>query len=301
MSICISIIIPFYNGEAYYKQLLQSLKKAIVHTASKSIDFEIITIIDSVNTVEQDIRTVLEDAFSKVSHVRLILHKNEVNLGVAGSRNVGLSLAHGTHFHIIDQDDEVSEQLYSFVRDALDKKDFILVNGLVYYTNTKFNPHRLFYLTPKLNAEHILTNEFIRSPGQIIFSRRILGQTRFPEPKLNKGTDDRFFWIKLFLNNSEIKTQYINQPLYIAHIHDENYSSDSLNLRKSSLENWDILRRECDLSKYEKLIERNILSLRYSAGEQMALKPKLRGLINRSKYYLEPNKIIRYFFKRIKW
>lgn len=301
MSICISIIIPFYNGEAYYKQLLQSLKKAIVDTASKPIDFEVITIIDSMDTAEEDIRKLLIGNFSGVSGVRSILYKNEMNLGVAGSRNVGLSLAGGTHFHIIDQDDEVSEQFYSSVGDALDKKNFILVNGLVYYTNTKFNPHRLYYLNPKLNIKHILTNEFIRSPGQVIFSRRILGQTRFPEPKLNKGTDDRFFWIKLFLNNSEIKTQYINQPLYIAHIHDENYSSDSLNLRKSSLENWDILKRECDLSKYEKLIERNILSLKYSAGEQMALKSRLKGLINRSKYYLEPNKIIRYLFKRIKW
>jgi hypothetical protein len=212
-----------------------------------------------------------------------------------------MSIATGNYFHMIDQDDEVDELFYKSIIPLTKDYNFVLINGLVHYKNGGYNSHLLYYIPPKLNIKHFLTNEFIRSPGQVVFSKNIVNNTLFPEPSKYKGTDDRFFWIRLFLYNKQIKTYYLREPLYIANIHNENYSADSLNLRKSSLENWKILKAETDLSSYKRMIKRDILSLEFAANKKMPLIDKINGLLLRAGNFLEPNKMIRFFFKRVKW
>ena len=112
--------------------------------------------------------------------------------------------------------------------------------------------------------------------------------------------DDRFFWISLFLNNkSFVKPFYIADPYYIANIHDKNYSADAENLRRSALENWLIIQTKLILNDYNKLIYNDNLRLKFLLNDPLTYLDKLKGLYLSLKYFIKPNKILRFFFKRI--
>jgi len=297
----ISIIIPFYNGEEFYGYLLNSLRKAILSYQERQLTFELIVIIDSMETGLNEMVYLTENYFRGMDNVDIIVRKNDKNLGVAGTRNRALDLCRGDYLHLIDQDDQVDELFYKEVLGLSDKYNFIVVNGKINYNTKRFNSHKCFYLTPELTVEGLLKNDFIRSPGQVVFSKELIQGFGFPEPKNYKGADDRFFWLRVFLANKEkLKPYYLDSPLYIAFIHDQNYSADQLNLRRSSLENWNILCAEVDISQYIKLVKADINSLKYSLGEKMDFENLISGGYHRLKYFLDPNKIIRFFFKRFK-
>jgi hypothetical protein len=296
----ISVIIPYYNGSSFYTLLLKSIKDSILVINNFNISFEIITIIDSVETSLSEIESVNNLLFKELEQINCVVKKNKRNIGVAGSRNFAISIANGDFLHIIDQDDLVSTPFYSKIISLLDSYNFILVNGEIRYTNKKFNTHKLYYLKPKINIIGIIEDDYIRSPGQIVFSKNLCKELTFPEPKVFKGADDRFFWISLFLNNkSFVKPFYIADPYYIANIHDENYSADAENLRRSALENWLIIQSKLILDDYNKLIYNDNLRLKFLLNDPLSYLDKLKGLYLSLKYFIKPNKILRFFFKRI--
>ena len=292
----ISIIIPYYNGGEFYVDLLKSIKSAI--SEAKAV-FEIVVIIDSMDTDQNSLDQLTRKTLESCPAV-VILFKNKMNIGVAGSRNAALKLVTGNYFHLIDQDDRIDKTFYSTVESFLGRANFILINGISFYTDHRFNAHKLFYIKPKLSLKQLLKDDFIRSPGQVVFSKDLIKNFGFPEPKHYKGADDRFFWIKMFLTNSLlIKPHYIVNPLYFAYIHNNNYSSDSLNLRKSTLENWEMLMSEINTSSHTNLIRKDILSLKFAAGEKMRFSEKLTGACARFFYFFNLNKMIRFYYKRL--
>jgi glycosyltransferase involved in cell wall biosynthesis len=298
---CISIIIPFYKGEVFYPILIQSIKKAITLFNSNIIQFEIITVIDSVESQIEDVESILK-SLKNIQNVKIIIENNNQNIGVAASRNVAISIATGDYLHIIDQDDEINEFFYTDVYQHLHDYSLVLVNGIVHYSDKKYNSHKLYYLTPNLSILGLLKGDFIRSPGQVIFSRKLLGDKLFPEPKRYKGADDRFFWIRLFIENEKIiQPQYINNTNYIAHIHNNNYSADASNLKRSALENWGIIRSEMNLEEYNRVIARDILRIKWGLKERLSWHEQLIGTWNTFIYFIEPNKLIRFVAKRKKW
>ena len=280
--------------------LLKSIKDSILVINNFNVSFEIITIIDSVETSLSEIESVNNLLFKELEQINCVVKKNKRNIGVAGSRNFAISIANGDFLHIIDQDDLVSTPFYSKIISLLDSYNFILVNGEIRYTNKKFNTHKLYYLKPKINIIGIIEDDYIRSPGQIVFAKNLCKELTFPEPKVFKGADDRFFWISLFLNNkSFVKPFYIADPYYIANIHDKNYSADAENLRRSALENWLIIQTKLILNDYNKLIYNDNLRLKFLLNDPLTYLDKLKGLYLSLKYFIKPNKILRFFFKRI--
>jgi hypothetical protein len=105
----------------------------------------------------------------------------------------------------------------------------------------------------------------------------------------------------MFFNNKNvIKAIYLHEVLYNAFIHNHNYSSDQINLRKSTLENWDIFLKENELNKkLLKSINNDILSLKFSANIKQTRIDNLAGFFYRVIYFLDANKVIRYIFKRL--
>ena len=224
---------------------------------------------------------------------------NKENIGVAASRNVAISLAKGDYLHIIDQDDLVDEQFYMEVINLLDRYNFILINGIATYNSKKYNSHKLQYFKPDLSIKGLIKDDFIRSPGQVVFSKKLIEDLMFPEPKKFKGADDRFFWMRIFLKNEmEIRAFYLKTPLYVARIHENNFSADTLNLRRSGLENYSIMQSELDTSKYKNLIDADIKSLKYSAGEHMDFLSTVLGAYSRFRYFFKLNKLVRFYYKR---
>ena len=82
-----SVIIPFYNGEKFYYNLLNSIFKAISKCNTVNCFFEIITIVDSADSSLQEIDSISRDVFSMKKNVVLVNLKNDLNLGVAATRN----------------------------------------------------------------------------------------------------------------------------------------------------------------------------------------------------------------------
>ena len=80
MSKSISIIIPFYNGESFYPNLLNSIKKAISVCDSAKTEFEIITIIDSIETKFDIVNELFLKCFKSDVNVTSLIIKNEKNI-----------------------------------------------------------------------------------------------------------------------------------------------------------------------------------------------------------------------------
>lgn len=295
----ISIIIPFYNGEVFISSLLDSLKESII-LSTNSIEFEIIIVIDSMETHQSVIDLLFIKIFSDIS-IELLVIKNKKNLGVAGSRNEALKQANGNYYHIIDQDDQVKKTFYPKIVSLLDTYNFVLVNGEIRYTSKKFNTHNLYYFKPSINIIGLFKDDYIRSPGQIVFAKELLcNELLFPEPKKFKGADDRFFWINLFLKNKNlIKPIYVAEPYYIANIHEDNYSSDAVNLRRSALENWQIIQSHLNFSDFDKLINNDQIRLKYLLGDHLNFLNTIKGSYLTLWYFIMPNKILRFLVKRI--
>lgn len=294
-----SIIIPFYKGEIFYPFLIDSIKKAILFCNEDLISFEIITIIDSIESSFDTINQIVNDCFCKIKNVNIVTIKNEKNIGVAGSRNTAISISKGDYLHFIDQDDNILEMFYKELIPLLDNYNFVLYNGMVYYTNKKYNEHKLYYIKPSISVIGLLKNDFIRSPGQVVLSKKLLKNNFFPEPINYKGADDRFFWLRILIENEDnIKSIYNSNAYYIANIHNSNYSTDKINLKKSTLENWNMFINEVDTSKYNKYIENDILRIKYALNEKMTFYYNFKGMFLNLMYFIEFNKVLRFIIKR---
>lgn len=300
MKISNSIIIPFYNGEKFYSKLLLSILKAVQSCNSSNTFFEIITIIDSVETSLIEINDISRNIFFAEENVELVNLKNEVNKGVASTRNIGIKISKGDFLHIIDQDDEVFPNIYNLSQLFLGNFNFLLFNGRMIYSTGKFNTHKIYYLKPDLTTKGLIKDDFIRSPGQVLFSKELIHEKLFPEPKNFKGADDRFFWLRLFFENERIiKPKYMSDECYIANIHDSNYSNDRFNLNQSCLENWEIFIKEVDTNRYSKIISKDILRVNYKLKQYDSLFGLLKGFFLQLFFNLKMSKIIRFVIKRV--
>lgn len=299
----LTIIIPYYNGEKFYAKLLKSIKEAILKLDNNNeLTCEVITIIDSINTPLNEIKEVNNFIFHEVDNIDIIVHKNDQNIGVAASRNIALDLSAGEYIHIIDQDDEVDSYFYLDAFKLLINSDFVLTNGFVMYDGTRYKSHKLYYFLPNLSTRGILQDDFIRSPGQVVFSKSLLNGIRFPETKNYKGTDDRFFWIKIFIDNRNIiRPTYVAQPNYLAHIHNNNFSNDLINMKKSELENWELFNLDTIPLDFRRIVNDDILRIKLTLGENMGFIDKLRAVKCKISYFLKPNKLLRFILKRSKW
>lgn len=90
--VVVSVIIPAYNCQ-------NTLKKAIDSALIQEIPLEVIVLDDC---SKEDLAPVMEEY---ENDARVIYVKNPVNLGVAATRNKGISLAKGEYIAFLDSDD----------------------------------------------------------------------------------------------------------------------------------------------------------------------------------------------------
>lgn len=296
----ISFIIPFYRGEELIIPLLTSVKESYI--AAQTLKCELILIVDS---MESD-ATILELKVRENLPVNfeITVRKNSRNIGVSGSRNEGLSLAKGNYVLLIDQDDSVSVNFFKVVSSYISGReyDFILMNGIINFTgNRKYRSHFIYYLNPQLNYKNLIEDEIIRSPGQVLILREKIGELRFPSPVSNFGSDDKFFWILLFLKFDFLKVFYVKEPLYVARIHNHNFSADGLQLQRCNLELYESLTGGINNVKAQLSIKRNIAYLNFVLRKEkkLGLFDRINGFYEFLRYSLRLNKIIRYIIKRL--
>lgn len=284
----LSIIIPFYHGEKHILKLLKSIRTA-ADKSTRRYPVEVLVIIDSMATDENQL--IRQMSFCEDEYLQLKISKNIENKGVAATRNEGITMARGRHLIFIDQDDMFAEDFFQVITtEYLCRADFILTNGILEYEGGIST--KIYYLPPILSFKNLVLDDFVRSPGQVIVRKSMIEKCRFPEPLKYHGADDKFCWIWLFYLYPEIKAGYIAKPLYLASIHDQNYSHDQANLVKSTLDLWRVTLDKFPSLIRNRYVRRNIRLAEFRLGMATGM-DRLLGGLEYLQYKIKVNKILR--------
>ncbi len=221
----ISVIIPVYNVENYLKECLD-------HIINQTFrDIEIICINDGSTDSSPDI---LKDYASKDKRIRII---SQENIGLAATRNKGISIASGEYVYFMDGDDYLDlsalEKLYGLCKKH--DPDFIMfkLNNFNEITGQKIDDD--YYNMPYLK-ERVGDNLFnyddvadialklgVNVPGNF-YKREFILDLKFPEGLLFE--DNVFFTHALFKAK---KILFLDEFLYYRRVR-ENSLSKSLSL-----------------------------------------------------------------------
>lgn len=242
----VSIIMANYNGDAYLKESIDS----IINQSFQ--DWELIIIDDY--SVDLSIK-IIEDYQDK----RIKLIKNEINLGPARSRNIGLESCNGKYIAILDSDDiaykdRLKKQVEFMERNNID----VLGSGAKFFG--KYNKR----VIPKKNNSDIRTELLLISPyvhSTVIIKKEVLEKFNIKYDEDFRQAQDYKMWSDLSKHN-DIKFAGLNKILVKYRVHNNQITSKSLNkqslnagkIRKEQLASIGInLNQEEDII-YEKFI-----------------------------------------------
>lgn len=178
----ISIIIPYYKTFDMTEELLSRLKKQ-----KKDKSIEIILIDDSGDG-------------EKLSQYVDTYIKNIKNLGVAGSRNLGISQARGNYITFIDCDDNISPDYIKTLLELADQN-----NDLSWISWTSKYGDAIVDSTKQINI----------APWGCLFKRNIFDTITFND-KLNVGEEPEF-WDAVF-SLRELKIGFSPKIIYYYNI-----------------------------------------------------------------------------------
>jgi glycosyltransferase involved in cell wall biosynthesis len=124
----LSVIVPFYNVQAFAPDMLRSLR------ANARSDFEFILVNDSAT---DETPKILERAVPTLPGARLISH--ERNGGLATARNTGIDAARGEYLTFLDGDDWLSEGYLPQLLGAIEElgTDFVRTDHVVCHGRTR--------------------------------------------------------------------------------------------------------------------------------------------------------------------
>ena len=113
-SLRLSIIIPFYNVEAYIKQCLDSVFRQNI----PSSEYEVICVDDC----SPDKSLLIVESYA-VIHDNIKIIRNEVNRKLGGARNAGVDAASGKYIMFIDSDDLLEDNVLELLCSEAEKND----------------------------------------------------------------------------------------------------------------------------------------------------------------------------------
>ena len=123
----LSVIVPFYNNEAFVIAALDSLFAQI------SDDIEVV-IIDDGSTDASG--ALVSQYLAQRRHPRVVF-TSQANGGIAHARNVGLRLATGRYITFLDGDDLLSDDYLAILRPQLTAGEYDLID----FNYQKFTEH----------------------------------------------------------------------------------------------------------------------------------------------------------------
>lgn len=177
--ICISIIVPVYNAQAYLEECLSSIQ------TQTFMDWECICVDDG--SPDESTR-IVEGFATKDARFRLIRQKNA---GPGGARNTGLKEARGEYFTFVDADDIVHPEMLRRLLDLAQSHDADLV-VCDYFRFESDDEFRISVQNPELLAgdtdvystsllpEMLNWKKFRVHPWGKLYQRARHGKLRFP-------------------------------------------------------------------------------------------------------------------------
>jgi len=214
-----SIIIPVYNKEKYLKETLISVDK------QTEDDIEVIIIDDASTDKGLDVITDFKNNTKK--QVKVI--KNEVNQGVAYSRNIGIEEAKSDYITFLDADDTLNHNFTEMMLENSEKHPYVdFIRGIIsiYDENKlievgKINSYSEEQLiVPSFNPDYIY-REIVSINGRF-YKSQFIKNLRFVE----SSYEDYEFSLDTILSCRSIL--YTTKPVY-----NYNVVSDGKNFTES--------------------------------------------------------------------
>ncbi|MCK9219900.1 MAG: glycosyltransferase [Bacteroidales bacterium] len=232
-SIDLSIIVPFYKGEQFLPRLLSSICESAL-LVKGDFFIELIVVIDSMETDVLLVTSVLDKTFREKVQIESKVIKNQINKGVAETRNEGKRFATGRFLTFIDQDDYVSSDYVPTLQKKLAPGcDFYLINGVFEYEAQKLQ-RPIFYYHHKLSFNKIAKSNFLITPGLLILSREMDGFLFRQFSRKHGGSDDWAFYLDL-LSDPSIKYRYVSSKLLHYVVHKDNFHHNKFNFLISQI------------------------------------------------------------------
>ncbi len=226
----ISVIIPFYHGNAYINGLLAILQKndELLRAETKQ-SMEVVIVNDSPD------EKVLLEPFETAMQIRVV--ENEVNIGIHRSRVHGLEEAQGEYIFFLDQDDTIEDRFAVSQYQAIGDCDFVIANGWMRMADGETKP---IYATEAMQKRCLALKTYyyysnlIISPGQVLMKKDAVPQAWKTDILKRNGADDCYLWLLLLESGAvgAINTEQLYTHVYTG----SNTSLDVKEMMHSNLE-----------------------------------------------------------------
>ena len=191
----VSIVMPVYNRSLLLSRAIDSVLKQTYH------DFELV-IVDDGSTDETQ---YLLNFYLKTYPDKIIVHRNESNLGVSNSRNIGNKLARGKYIVVLDSDDYF---LPDFLENAVGYMEThpsidLGIPLKAGYFEDKENPMDVHPINVGYDIYMFLNGNPLGNVGNIFKRSFIEKHGIFYNPAFDCG-EDYDFWVQMILKNAKI-------------------------------------------------------------------------------------------------
>lgn len=210
----ISIIMPAYNAERYIEESIQSVLQ------QSYSDWELILIDDCSTDQTSQIISNYANQYSNI-HV----HRNPENLGVAESRNLGVSLAAGEWIAFLDSDDCWHPDKLRLQMELADSTHarFLFTGSAFMDENSQ--PLDYYLPAPKTIQYHELLKQNVVSCSSVMMQKELIIQ--YPMKHASAMHEDFAVWLRI-LRDKQICAYGIDQPLLIYRISSGSKSGNKL-------------------------------------------------------------------------
>ena len=216
----VSVILPVYNAELYVNESIQSILN------QSFLDFELIILNDGSTDGSEECILAFNDK-------RIRYLKNETNLKLIDTLNLGLKLAQGKYIARIDADDiafsDRFEKQYSFLED---NPDVGIVGSFAECIGNSSGILKYIEEDNDIRLAMLTHNPFIHSSVMLRSSVLKGNQLEYQKDKLH--VEDYDLWIQIL---SFTKAKIISESLIKYRMHESQISSVHRELQKLNTEN----------------------------------------------------------------
>ena len=269
MSVAISVIIPWYQGQRYLPGMLSMMERnAEILRDEAGIEMEVLLVNDS---PWENLETELKKQIKIEVAYRLKVLTNPQNNGIHATRVNGLKAAEGEFIQFLDQDDRISDRCLLSQYKSIGDADFVIGNG---YDGEQDGGRHLIFASPTVQAAagdlkcQYYYNNLIRSPGQVLIRKSSIPAYWSEKIMNNNGSDDAFLWILMLCGGARAA---VNDEIVYEHVYTgENSSSNNEAMLQSQMEVAEKLKgiaspigmwAFCRRAKYYCTAKGNLLSL----------------------------------------
>ncbi|WP_045499812.1 glycosyltransferase family 2 protein [Vibrio hyugaensis] len=228
MNMCVSVIMPAYNSDMFIHRSIESILNQTY------TDLELIIINDkSIDDTMNVVKSFTDERIKVIS--------NQVNLGVALTRNEGLKVAKGRFIAFLDSDDIWNpRKLELQVKALLDDQNAACCHTA--YERINEHDEKIGHVRAVEKVDHklLLRGNFIGNLTGVIDTNKI----PFKVEQVNVKHEDYLMWLNILKGSDKHYSIGINEPLAKYRVH----TSLSSNKFKSMYWHWSILRKQLNIN-----------------------------------------------------